>query len=474
MPPPKKKAALALAKAPPLAEQHAFLDAAKFGRFTEEWKALVRSKPALVNSAPSGRWSALHQAAHQGKEDIVAFLLSSGASINIKNRSRQTPLQVARPNTRQMLLSSRSLLGTSKSGALNYCDEEEGEDRVNVDALKDLFWSFDKDGSGLLSAREAQALFERLGLSATADTWQSVFESIDVDSDGELSFVELIDWLMAPDMPSEADAVDSGAMDALAKELGLLDAHLLYGMSIRTLDRYLRLIDVHSFDRAAYFAKWGKDDWLTPAYGAKRVGYDVGLAIRQWLESNGYTNSSALEVLHKQYGWDGIGKATVFVSHVQSEPIEHTLLACRSKLWCPQDALIWLDYVVLRQCQHDFDPGSIAVVIKHIAFTIAITDEEATYNGRAFCIFEVAATPDDSLTLLPRPSVRKTAFVKSSAETASAVSLKVDSKNAQTRCSEDKAMVDEYITRQFGGFERVDASVKLALSTAWERLLDAA
>jgi hypothetical protein len=81
-------------------EQHAFLDLAKAFKW-EEVKQQVSSYPNLVNVQPCGRegmprWSALHQAAHDGNADAVQFLLRSGASVDAKTNDGKIPVDVAK------------------------------------------------------------------------------------------------------------------------------------------------------------------------------------------------------------------------------------------------------------------------------------------------------------------------------------------------------------------------------------------
>ena len=80
--------------APTLAEQHAFLDLAKQYNFAEVRK-LIEMDLTYVNVQPSGRWTALHQACHQGDEATVKFLLEHGADIKVTTRDGETPKQVA-------------------------------------------------------------------------------------------------------------------------------------------------------------------------------------------------------------------------------------------------------------------------------------------------------------------------------------------------------------------------------------------
>jgi len=79
---------------PTLAEQHAFLDLAKSYQFAKVIE-LVEKNIAYVNAQPSGRWTAIHQACHQGDSSTVQFLLDKGADIKVTTRDGQTPKDVA-------------------------------------------------------------------------------------------------------------------------------------------------------------------------------------------------------------------------------------------------------------------------------------------------------------------------------------------------------------------------------------------
>jgi len=88
---------------PSAAAQHGFLDAAK--RF--DWKkvrALVQSNPGYVNCQPGARWTALHQAAQSGSEEIVRFLVARGASLSIKSIDGQTPHDVAHESVKALVV----------------------------------------------------------------------------------------------------------------------------------------------------------------------------------------------------------------------------------------------------------------------------------------------------------------------------------------------------------------------------------
>jgi hypothetical protein len=52
----------------------------------------------------------------------------------------------------------------------------------------------------------------------------------------------------------------------------------------------------------------------------------------------------------------------------------------------------WIDYFSLRQCQQDFKPEQVVMLIKEIGKTVAEIDLELVYLRRSFCILEVYAT----------------------------------------------------------------------------------
>ena len=79
---------------PTLAEQHAFLDAAKAFDFATV-KARVTADPSYTNVQPCGRWTAIHQTAYKGDVEMVKFLLANGADVKVTNTAGQTPKQVA-------------------------------------------------------------------------------------------------------------------------------------------------------------------------------------------------------------------------------------------------------------------------------------------------------------------------------------------------------------------------------------------
>lgn len=81
-------------------EQHEFCDQAKQYNW-EAVKRSINSNPAFVNVQACGhegkvRWSALHQAAHDGNASAMRFLLEHGANVDAKSWDGKTPMDVAK------------------------------------------------------------------------------------------------------------------------------------------------------------------------------------------------------------------------------------------------------------------------------------------------------------------------------------------------------------------------------------------
>ena len=88
---------------PTLQEQHVFLDIAKAQNFALV-RQQVRANHALVNVRPSGRWTALHQAALAGDINTAQFLLDRGADTSLLNRNGQTAQQVAEQHAKMQFV----------------------------------------------------------------------------------------------------------------------------------------------------------------------------------------------------------------------------------------------------------------------------------------------------------------------------------------------------------------------------------
>merc|ERR1712032_1319275 len=109
----------------------------------------------------------------------------------------------------------------------------------------------------------------------------------------------------------------------------------------------------------------------------------------------------------------------------------------------------WMDYFVLRQAAHDFNPNKIFAAIAKIGCTVSEIDNDFAYFGRTFCIFEVWSTVAANGNL----------FMKVNYDSNGVKywmnAKPVRSSEATTRNPEDKQRIDELISNTVG-FEAVN------------------
>eukprot|EP00929_Paragymnodinium_shiwhaense_P059229 TRINITY_DN29660_c0_g1_i1.p1 TRINITY_DN29660_c0_g1~~TRINITY_DN29660_c0_g1_i1.p1 ORF type:complete len:521 (+),score=54.84 TRINITY_DN29660_c0_g1_i1:105-1667(+) len=212
------------------------------------------------------------------------------------------------------------------------------------------------------------------------------------------------------DARGSVQSIESQRSSTWTSHCDLPDEHLMLGMTVEAVHHVAELTGFSKgFSREAFFAnKLGRsstkpqEDWITPAYGPALTGYDFGNCIRQWHKATGNEEISSAEYLQQEdYQQEedtpGVGDPRIFLSHVQSEPLEATLKVTESYLWAEARlkhgvVYFWLDYVILRQCMNDFEPSHIVSVIQRIGWTVALEDERETYFDRLFCVFELASS----------------------------------------------------------------------------------
>eukprot|EP00929_Paragymnodinium_shiwhaense_P019065 TRINITY_DN13116_c0_g1_i1.p1 TRINITY_DN13116_c0_g1~~TRINITY_DN13116_c0_g1_i1.p1 ORF type:complete len:439 (+),score=125.77 TRINITY_DN13116_c0_g1_i1:74-1318(+) len=307
---------------------------------------------------------------------------------------------------------------------------------------------------------------------------------------------------------------------------------------------------VEEFEKRKKKLQQKREDWITEAFGDKLMGYDFCMAIRRWFkqeearlkkeskdgkvkskvcfpwtspdkpEEVSPTDLSGAEYLLLQFqDKSGVGPATVFVSHVQSETIEQTLRwiqggqsGAMEKLnehlfgiADPSGIKLWLDYLVLRQCQDDFEPLYVTLVIQHIGRTLVVEDDVEEKKGgkpqgyltRFFCIFEVASTPDKCLKFplnKRRMEKLKEMYKGDLQEEAKDVQMlqkklammkgskvkdlgdKVDSKSAESSNPKAQEKIVEFMRKTHGSnpFKKVDDHVLHAIGNAMSESKDLA
>ena len=85
------------------------------------------------------------------------------------------------------------------------CITKSGVTDMLGEALKDLFDKIDTDGSGSLEREEVETLVGDLGKELTKDRLDEVMDELDVDGDGQVSFVEFKEWWDSQQFQSEED-----------------------------------------------------------------------------------------------------------------------------------------------------------------------------------------------------------------------------------------------------------------------------
>jgi hypothetical protein len=217
-------------------------------------------------------------------------------------------------------------------------------------------------------------------------------------------------------------------------------------------------------------------DWGICTYKGM-TGYDLCHVIRQWVKENGFDDLSVCEIIMQDPRFEDlrhhISQATIFYSHLQKAGpiatlwhVDVTCMTYPSKLPKKENQFWWMDYFCLRQCQSDFKPEHVLSLIKDISTTVVEVDQSLVYFGRSFCILEIYATvaAGDKATLVCHTHAYGDVMKGKLA------SSPIDSRNATTKRSSDKALIDAFI-RDSIGFDAFDLAVtKGILEGAQERV----
>jgi hypothetical protein len=189
--------------------------------------------------------------------------------------------------------------------------------------------------------------------------------------------------------------------------------------------------------------------------------YDVCQYIRNWLKRNGFQGRSLCEVVLTEKEFADlrpyVGKATVFWSHMQREPLlgQHSTLRSMAQFFRSEDMdpFVWIDYASLRQLEvNDFVPLGIVELVRDIGRLVACIDSELAYTKRSFCILEifagvVGATKLNCITYAPAEKL---------------LNLKVATHEAKTGNHDEQNNITSFIQRTIG-FEKLDRVVTLAI-----------
>ena len=216
--------------------------------------------------------------------------------------------------------------------------------------------------------------------------------------------------------------------------------------------------------------------WIAEQYGDRPTGYDLAEATKMWLRMNHAEDKSVCEVL-KERGWEGIGEAEVFLSHVQAESPVFTfyaMLNIGSRLGPArmgtkhQNSKVWVDYFCLRQLKNDFQTKQVEQLIRKTGAVYVCMDGKKTgssYPTRTFCVFELASAVENGATLMINtPRSGPLAPPSCGCWPCGACccpcccplpDYTIDAANATARRADDKAKVDKFI-EEGPGFARVN------------------
>ena len=236
--------------------------------------------------------------------------------------------------------------------------------------------------------------------------------------------------------------------------------------------------------------------WVTEQYGRHRsTGYDVVEATKQYLRKSGNSGYSLCEVLSADRNPE-VGKADVFLSHVQSAHIGELLGTMKAAIdafqECSENTKFWVDFFTLRQCQeHAFEPAEMVGVIRDIGVTVVELDGDfvgnldvgggnvvhagaapCTYLSRTFCIFEVYATlkAKGKVLCIPKSVVglewdrdRWAALLKLSEKVNG-----IDCRTATSRNAKHKRQIERYVETNIG-FDSLNNLVRKAILQSADR-----
>jgi len=148
------------------------------------------------------------------------------------------------------------------------------------------------------------------------------------------------------------------------------------------------------------------------------TGYDLADVIRQWLHHEGHDLHSVAEVILLDARFQDlrhhVGKANVFVSHLQLESFfvagenrpdakakVTATLTILEMAFGPKASeghpkisgplFFWLDYFCLRQLCRDFEPQKIVQLVAEIPVFGMCIDKHGEYLKRSFCVLEAYA-----------------------------------------------------------------------------------
>lgn len=144
-----------------------------------------------ITSIPFHCWcyhytKALHLASGNGHYDVIEFLCSNGADVNVLDRWGGMPLDDAQFNGHAACMELLKRYGAK----LGYSD-----DTLGREALIDLFEQYSRvrDGQMSLDWHDVSSLLHGCGQQPTDIVVWTLFDAVDVDNDGLISKCEFLE-----------------------------------------------------------------------------------------------------------------------------------------------------------------------------------------------------------------------------------------------------------------------------------------
>ncbi|ELU10987.1 hypothetical protein CAPTEDRAFT_224462 [Capitella teleta] len=72
------------------------------------------------------------------------------------------------------------------------CKHLDGDPKDQDEVYREAFKTFDRDGSGRISAEELRQVMRNLGENLTADEVEQMIKEADIDEDGEINYQEFV------------------------------------------------------------------------------------------------------------------------------------------------------------------------------------------------------------------------------------------------------------------------------------------
>lgn len=153
----------------------------------DEVKTLLLIGDIDINQCDYDKRTALHLAAGEGHVDVVQYLCTEGANVNLADRWNHRPLDDAQSNGHDECVKTLQRYG-AKHGSMK-------PSALGREALIDLFEQYCKrrNGEMCLDWHDVNDLLHNVGQTPTDEVVRKIFEAADNDRDGFINKEEFLD-----------------------------------------------------------------------------------------------------------------------------------------------------------------------------------------------------------------------------------------------------------------------------------------